>query len=190
MVNKWSDDDSDIGGFGLFEDEKPASVKAKLSTDARDPKTRKRRPEETWTPADVAAEFAFRLSMRHPLIPGLVKTDAIRGALAKQRKQYGVTAVIELEILKMFMANDSFHKDWNIGDAYKLLPGRYLRMFTTHMDEALRNLGMPSRRDLASVSVAIEPTAEYVYASDGTAFDNSMSGRLNMREYEEGLAHG
>ncbi len=187
VVSRWKDDDDEIGGFGLFEDEKPASVKAKLSTDARDPKTRGRRAEETWTPSDVAAEFAFRLGMRHPLLPGLVKTDAIRGALAKQRKQYGTTAVIELEILRMFMADDRYHKDWNIGDAYKMLPGRFLRMFTTHMDEALRNLGMPTRQNLTNINVAIEKTSEYVYASDGRAFDNSIPGRKSMQKYEQKL---
>ena len=187
VVSRWKDDDDEIGGFGLFEDEKPASVKSKLLVDSRDPKTRGRRPEAEWTPADVATEFAFRLGMRHQLLPGLVKTQDLRGALARNRKQYGITAVIELEILRMFMADDRYHKDWNIGDAYKMLPGRFLRMFTTHMDEALRNLGMPTRQQLANTDVAIEKHSEYIYASDGRAFDNSIPGRRSLEKYEEKL---
>jgi hypothetical protein len=181
--------DDEIGGFGLLEDEKPAAVKHKLSTDKRDPKTRGRRPQEEWTPVDVAVEFSFQLSRKYPLLPGLINTKNLSGALASQRKQYGISAPVEMEIMRLFLGDERKHHDWNVGENYKLLYKRYLRMFTTDMDKALNNLGMPSRRELADVGavVASEPTSEYVYASDGRAFDNSMPGRKSLERYEERL---
>ena len=171
--------DDEIGGVGLFEDEKPAAVKHKLSTDKRDPKTRGRRPQEEWTPADVAVEFSYQLAKKYPYLPGLLNTGQLRGALAKNRKQFGITAVIELEILRMFMADDSKHRI----DQPQLIYKFFLRMFTTHMDKALANLGMPTRRELSGV-VDDEPVEMYVYASDGRAFDNSMFGRRQLEKYE------
>lgn len=174
--------DDEIGGVGLFDDEKPAAVKHKLSTDKRDPKTRGRRPQEEWTPADIAVEFSYQLAKKYPYLPGLLNTGQLRGALAKNRKQFGITAVIELEILRMFMADESKHRI----DQPQLIYKFFLRMFTTHMDKALANLGMPTRRELSGV-VDDEPVEMYVYASDGRAFDNSMFGRKQLDKYESKL---
>lgn len=177
--------DDEIGGVGLFEDEKPAAVKHKLSTDKRDPRTRGRRPQEEWTAADVAVEFSFLLSRKYPYLPGTFQTSPLRGALAKNRKEYGITAVIELEILRLFIADERNHRDaeQNPGMLYK----RYLKMFQTHMSEALKNLGMPSMKQLADADLEREETEDYIYASDGRAFDNSIPGRYNLQKYEEKL---
>jgi hypothetical protein len=177
--------DDDIGGVGLFEDEKPAAVKHKLSTDARDPKTRGRRPQENWTAADVAVEFSFQLSRKYPYLPGTFQTSPLRGALAKNRKQYGITPLIELEILRLFLGDSRNHKDAE--QKPDLLYKRYLKMFQTHMSEALKNLGMPSMKELADVDLVHEKTEEYVYASDGQAFDNSIPGRYMLQRYEDKL---
>jgi len=175
--------DDEIGGVGLFADEKPAAVKHKLSTDKRDPKTRGRRPEEEWTPADVAVEFSYQLAKKYPYLPGLLNTGQLRGALAANRKKFGITAVIELEILRMFMGDPSKHRL----DQPKLIYKYFLRMFTTHMDKALSNLGMPTRNQLANVDIDTEPVDLYLYASDGRTFDNSMYGRKALAEYEKKL---
>ena len=181
--------DDEIGGFGLLENEQPAAVKHKLSTDKRDPKTRGRRPEAEWTPVDVAVEFSFQLARKYPLLPGLINTKNLSGALAKQRAQYGISAPIELEIMRMFLGDARKHHDWNVGENYKLLYKRFLRMFTTDMDQALNNLGMPSRRALVEVEseVAEERSAEYVYASDGEEFSNTIPGRKALERYENKL---
>lgn len=177
--------DDSIGGFGLFEDEKPAVQKMSLSTDARDPKTRGRRPQENWTPSDVAAEFAFLLGKKHPYLPGLVQSRELRGALAQNRKKYGITAVIEMEIVRMFLADARMHADAEKNPQY--LHRRLLKMFNTHMDEALHNLGMPTRKQLSNVEVDDGERSEYVYASDGREFDNSIVGRKSLTRYEEKL---
>lgn len=177
--------DDEIGGFGLFEDEKPAAVKHKLSTDKRDPKTRGRRPQEEWTAADVAVEFSFQLSRKYPYLPGTFQTSPLRGALAKNRKQYGITALIELEILRLFLGDERNHKDAE--QKPDILYKRYLKMFQTHMSEALKNLGMPSMKELADADVVHDKVDEFVYASDGRAFDNSIPGRRKLQKYEEKL---
>lgn len=177
--------DDEIGGVGLFETEQPSTVKMKLSTDARDPKTRGRRPQEHWTPSDVAAEFAYLVGRKHPYLPGLVRTKELRGALAQNRKKYGITAVIEMEIVRMFLADARMHEDAEKNPQY--LHRRLLKMFNTHMDEALKNLGMPSRKQLASGVVDNGERDEYIYASDGREFDNSIVGRKALARYEERL---
>jgi hypothetical protein len=175
-----SGDDS-IGGVGLFDDEKPA-VKSKLSTDKRDPKTRGRRPEHEWTPADVAAEFSFRIGRKFPLLPGLVHVGKLGGALARNRKQYGVTAAVELELMKMFFDDTrNFHQ---AESQPHYLYRKFLRTFTTHMDEALRNLGLPPRHTVDMPDTVSAMVEEYLFASDGRKFDNSMPGRAALERYE------
>jgi hypothetical protein len=174
--------DDNIGGMGLFDDEKPAALKHKLSTDARDPKTRYRRPQEDWTAADVAVEFSLQLSRKFPLLPGLLNTGNLRGALAKNRKQFGITSMIELEILKMFVGDARMLSEAETKP--ELLYKRYLRMFTTHMDKALMALNMPTRKVIAMDEVAQEELSEYIYASDGREFDNSIVGRKSLAYHE------
>ncbi|CAB4123896.1 hypothetical protein UFOVP45_52 [uncultured Caudovirales phage] len=177
--------DDNIGGFGLFEDEKPAVQKKLLSTDKRDPKTRGRRPQEEWTAADVAVEFSHLLCKKYPYLPGTLQTSPLRGALAANRKKYGYTPLVELELLRLFIGDGRNHSDAETKP--DMLYKRYLRMFQTHMDEALKNLGMPSRKELANPELVHEKISEYLYASDGREFDNSIPGRRRLEQYEEKL---
>jgi hypothetical protein len=177
--------DDEVGGVGLFEDEKPAVVKHKLSVDKRDPKTRGRRPEHEWTPADVAVEFSYLLTRKYPYLPGTFKTSPLRGALAGNRNKYGFTAIIELELLRMFMGDSRNHHDAE--KQPEMLYKRYLKMFfTDDMNKAHVNLGLPSRKELYE-DVSVEENAEFVYASDGREFDNSITGRKALERYEEKL---
>jgi hypothetical protein len=174
MVNKWNDDDS-IGGFGLFEEE----INKPTAASKRDPKTRNQRPQEEWTSADVAAEFSSQLYSRIRGIPGLINTAKLRPILAKYRKEYGTTSILELEVINLLVGDsrrlESIKREPH--NAYKI----FLSMLKTHNHKAMENIG------LANVDDDEEPTAQYVYASDGKAFDNSMPGRAALERYEEKL---
>jgi hypothetical protein len=183
VIGKWSEDD-EVSGFGLFDSEiTQKAPSAKVSK--RDPKTRSLRPQEEWTAADVASEFASRLYQAIPGVPNLVNTGNVRGALSRMRKQYDSNALIELEIMKMF-----FEDPWVQGqgrDKPAFLAGRFLKMFANNFDQALQNLGLPARSGPSEKSVSSTPRVEFLYASDGEQFDNSMPGRLALERYEESL---
>jgi hypothetical protein len=93
------------------------------------------------------------------------------------RSQYQTTALVELEILKMFMVDEKNFKD--VGDEAPHLYKRYLAMFRTHMNKARENLGLVNPTD--------ETGDEFVYASDGRAFDNTIVGRKSLERYERKL---
>lgn len=182
LVNKWMDDEP-VGGFGLFDDEIAAKT-AGPKPSKRNPKTRHQRPKEEWTSADVASEFSSRVYQAIPGVPNLVNTEKVRGALAKMRKQFDSNALIELEIMKIF-----FEDPWlksNGQDNPHFIAGRFLKMFTQHYDQALRNLGLPPRETPTDQDVTVD-VAEFVYASDGRRFDNSMPGRAALDRYEDKL---
>jgi len=169
------DDGDDLAGFGLVEPKD--SPQKKLSK--RDPKTRGKRPEHEWTPMDVAAEFSFRVGRKYPLLPGTVNVRALSGALSKFRKQYGTTALIELELLRIFMADESNFK--SIGDEAPNLYKLYLASFGKKMNQARENLGLGriSEKKLPTDKMAV------LIASDGREFQNSMSGRAQLERYEK-----
>jgi hypothetical protein len=48
-------------------------------------------------------------------------------------------------------------------------------------------LGLPARSGPSEKSVSSTPRVEFLYASDGEQFDNSMPGRLALERYEESL---
>lgn len=184
MVNRWQDDDNSVGGFGLFDSE-AAEKSAGPRLSKRDPKTRGKRPQAEWTSSDVASEFASRLYRMIPDVPNLVNTDKVRGALSKMRKQYDSNALIELEIMKIF-----FEDPWvaNQGkDNPAWIAGRFLKMFANHFDQALRNLGLPERKGPTEEAMEDIPHSDFVYASDGRRFDNSMPGRLALQKHEDKL---
>jgi len=171
------DDGDELAGFGLIEPkDEPAKKISK-----RDPKTRGKRPEHEWTPMDVAAEFSFRVGRKYPLLPGTVNVRALSGALSKFRKQYGTTALIELELLRMFMADERNFKQ--IGDEAPNLYKLYLASFGKKMNQARENLG------LGRVASEKTPTVKMptLTASDGRQFQNSMSGRAQLERYETKL---
>lgn len=172
VVNRWSEDDDTIG-FGLFEEEvKPEPAKVRKN----DPKTRSLRPKAEWTPADVASEFSARLYSKIRGIPGLVNTKALWGALAANRKRFGVTATQELEALERFLGDE--RNLLAIKRNAKGAHGMFLNAITRHLAE---------NATIESEVVDKPAVAEYVYASDGKEFDNSMYGRIQLRNYEESL---
>jgi biotin operon repressor len=177
MVNKWQDDDDDIAGVGLFLDEAPASQK-QVTISKRDPKTRRLRPQEEWTAADVASEFAFRIYDRVRGIPGLINTAALRGLLSANRKKFGVTAVIEMEVMDKFFADER-----NLA-LIKRMPknshGIFANAITTNLSEVTSKYEMDEPLDT-------EEKLDYISASDGRQFDNSMPGRKALERYEEKL---
>lgn len=175
MVNKWQDDD-DIGGFGLLDGEVPAAQRQKPIS-RRDPKTRHNRPQHEWTAQDVASEFATRMYDKVRGVPGLVNVAKLAPVLNKYRSEYGLTPIMELDVLDMLMGDDrklqAVKKD--PVNAYKI----FLKMLATHNQKSITNLGL---ENLDSA-----PIQQYVYASDGKRFDNSMPGRKAMQSYEQKL---
>jgi hypothetical protein len=173
------DDGNDLAGFGLVEPKD--APQQKLSK--RDPKTRGKRPEHEWTPMDVAAEFSFRVGRKYPLLPGTVNVRALSGALSKFRKQYGTTALIELEVLRLFMTDERNFKQ--IGDEAPNLYKLYLASFGKKMNQARENLGL--RRVSAEVSTETEKS-QNIFSTDGRVFPNSLAGRELLRRHEESLS--
>lgn len=187
VSKRWNPNEDDhIVGFGLFGDEKPAAEKKALSTDKRDPKTRGRRPQEDWTPADVAAEFRAQLTKKYPYMPPLVNVKELAGALARSRKSSGVTPLIELEVLRLFMADPKNHADWEKAQLHGYLYKRFLKLLQTHTAVAMKNLGIDVLRPKTEKQVIDEKVGK-LYASDGTAFDNTLPGKKAMERYEQRL---
>ena len=163
------DGDDSIGGFGLFEEEVAKPKNKAISK--RDPKTRGWRPKEEWTTVDVAHEFTYLLGKKNPMTPGLVNASKIAGALRGYRSKGFTTALVELALVEKF-----FEDPYNYRDALEnpgAILGRFLNMFKT---------------DLSLVDTGVSeasPLDEFVYASDGRQFDNSIAGRKSMERYEE-----
>ena len=179
MVSKY-DDGEDLAGVGLTSsrDEFSPSVKK------NDPKTRGKRPQHEWTPSDVAAEFSFLVGRKYPWLPGALNVHKLTGALAAYRKKYSTTPLLELEILKIFMADPYNFKD--VGTEAPNLYRKFMYSFGTKIQQARTNLGMPAGVD-ESPKVAT-PRMEQLKSSDGLReYDKSMSGRFALKRYEERL---
>lgn len=187
VSKRWNPNEDDhIVGVGLFGDEKPAAEKKKLSTDKRDPKTRGRRPQEEWTPGDVAAEFRAQLTKKYPYMPPLVNTKELAGALAKSRKTSGQTPLVELEVLRIFMADPKNHADWEKAQLHGYLYKRYLKLLQTHTPVAMKNLGLEVTRPETERRVVDDKVGK-LYASDGTEFDSTLPGKKALERYEQKL---
>ena len=176
-MRKWEDDSDSLAGFGLVEDRDAVQPTIRKS----DPKTRGKRPEHEWTPMDVAAEFSYRVGKRYPLLPGTVNVRQLSGALSKFRKQYQTTALVELELLKLFMADERNFQ--NIGDEAPFLYKMYLASFGKKMNQARENLGLNKVNAKVDTSVKVSTLT----ASDGKVFQNSLSGRAQLERYEKRL---
>ncbi len=172
MVNKWNDD-LDLGGFGLLDEVQPAQKVSK-----RDPKTRHQRPREEWTTMDVASEFTFRVYDNVRGIPGMVNTMNLKHALAANRKKFGITAETELVLL------DKFFGDARNLATIKRMPkqttGVFLNFITNNITSVTNNVTVES-------AVQMAEELEFLVASDGTKFDKSMPGRVELAEYEQSL---
>jgi hypothetical protein len=180
MNKSWREEqakDDSIGGVGKLESETPRTPPSK-----KDTKTRGLRPTAEWTSRDVAAEFSYLVGKKFPWLPGTVNVGHLAGALAKQRNQYQTTALVELELLKMFMADQ---KNFiGIGNEAPYLYKKFLMMFKTHLVKAHNNLGIV----LPNVQgVSEEINTDVVYASDGRTFDNTIAGRSALERYEKKL---
>lgn len=181
VVNRWQDDDDDLAGVGLLEGEVPASKAKRVVSDKRKPATRGKRPVAEWTSYDMATEFSYRLGRKFPMIPGLVNVKNLAGALAKNRKAYGITAEFEMEVMNLFFGDE---RRWRSAEeAPHLIHGKYLRMFTTHFDEVMNNLGLAQTNGV----VAEVAQQEYIYSSDGRKFDDSLLGRKALARHEATL---
>jgi hypothetical protein len=176
VVNRWKDDDEDLAGVGLIE-EKPVQAK---KASKREPKTRHSRPIEDWTPADIATEFSYRVYQALPGIPGVINTRSLWGALAKNRKQFGVTAVLEYELMEKYFADARNLTSLQHAPAYA--HAKFLTFITNNIQAVASDLGV---EDLPEDIPMVEPLNKYVYASDGRRFDNSMPGRLALKEHEK-----
>jgi len=176
-MRKWEDDSDSLAGFGLVEERDAVQPKIRKS----DPKTRGKRPEHEWTPMDVAAEFSYRVGKRYPLLPGTVNVRQLSGALSKFRKQYQTTPLVELELLKLFMADERNFQ--NIGDEAPHLYKLYLASFGKKMNQARENLGLNKVNAKVDTSVKVSTLT----ASDGKVFQNSLSGRAQLERYEKKL---
>lgn len=185
VVNRWQgDDDDSVGGFGLFDNEAAQKVKGpKISKN--NPQTRADRPYSEWTTVDVATEFVAKVRARMPVMPLQLSVKNIAGALARQRKNEDVNPLIELEIMEMF-----FEDPWIDNEGRKnphWIIGRFLKAFSINFEQALKNLSMDARQTPAELADNSTPTEDFVYASDGRRFDNSMPGRASMERYEDKL---
>ena len=176
VVNRWNDDD-DLAGVGLIKEDKPVQAK---KPSKREPKTRHSRPIEEWTPADMATEFSYRVYQAIPNVPGVVNTRNLWGALAKNRKAFGVTAVLEYELMEKYFADSRNITSLKQAPAYA--HAKFLTFITNNIQSVASDLGI---EDMPEDVPTIEPTDKYVYASDGRRFDNSMPGRLALKQYEK-----
>ena len=178
VVNKWQDDDDNLVGFGLLEGEIRAALKP-VPVSKRNPKTRWQRPQDDWTPADVATEFSFRMYQKINNAPAMINTADLRGALASYRKKYNTNATIEMEVMEKFFGDERI---WSQAKktptaAHKI----FLRLISTQTGKVLEDLGMEDE------PVSQTPQKVFLYASDGTRFDKSIPGRVNLKNYEEKL---
>jgi DNA-binding transcriptional ArsR family regulator len=178
LVNKWQDDGDDIVGFGLLDGEVQASLKP-VPVSKRNPKTRWQRPQDDWTPADVATEFSYRMYQKINNAPAMINTAELRGALAAYRKRYNTNATIEMSVMERFFGDARI---WGQAKkaphfAHKI----FLRLITTETADVMDEFGMEDE------ALSQTPTThqKYVYASDGTRFNNSVPGRANLARYEE-----
>lgn len=177
-MRRYEDDGDNLTGFGLVEPKDAPQPKVRKS----DPKTRGRRPEHEWTAMDVAAEFSFQVGRKYPLLPGTVSVKSLSGALAKFRKQYETNALIELELLRLFMADENNFK--NIGDEAPFLYKMFLASFGKKMNQARDNLGL----NKITAKLDTTPSSATISASDGRTFQNSISGRAQLERHEKRLS--
>lgn len=172
MVNRWSEDDGGAA-FGLLDE--PVAVK-KVSK--RDPKTRYQRPVADWTAMDVASEFAKRTYDNIRGIPGMVNTARLMGALSANRAKFGITAEVEMKLM------DKFFADGRNLNTLKKFPksthGTFLNFITNNIQSVKSE---PSVTEALQVAEELE----FLVASDGTKFDKSLPGRVDLAEYEKTL---
>ena len=171
-MNKWSDDDDNLMGFGLLDGE--VSGQKSKPTVKKNPKTRHQRAKEEWTPADVAAEFSWRIYDKVRGIPNMINTKTLTILLAKNRRDFGITAVTELELLDKFIGDER-----NL-IAVKRQPSKTINIFMVFITNNVNKISQTSQ-------VVIEEENSNLIASDGKTFDNTIIGRAALERYESKL---
>lgn len=175
---RWSDDDSELAGFGLLdtEDSKPKQT-AKKNTG----KTRHLRPQSEWTALDVASEFTARLMSQFPGNLTLINTKNLAIALAKNRKDYGFSPELELVLMDKWFADERNLR--NATTRHQFLIGSFLNMFKSDVEDGYSKLGVRMPQVNPEVSTAVKK----LYASDGTPYDDTPLGRRFLAMHEERL---
>lgn len=185
LVGNWKKnwDDDNLGSVGLFDEELLEKVEPQ-KINKRDPRTRSQRPDYEWTPQDTAAELGVKLRQRFPELPPLINTRNLSIVLAKYRKDLGTTALVELELIKMFLADEK-NLSYVARNPQKAL-GAFLTTFKTRLSDAMErlNLSAPTR----STDNDVDIDSDFLYATDGTRFENTLVGRKAFERYTERMA--
>ena len=103
----------------------------------------------------------------------MINISKLAPVIGKYRKQYGTTALYELRVLDILL-NDARKLDLvkkEPHNAWKM----YLRMLATEGPKIVNDSHQEEERE------------EFLFASDGRKFDNSIPGRLALKEHEEEL---
>lgn len=175
LVNSWKDDDDLGGGFGLLDSDLEKKAAPKKVSKAR-PINRDRRSESEWTAQDVATEYGMMLYQLCKAQTGPVDSGKLRAILGSYRKRYNLTASVELDVMRRMFGDPGACAiiRQRPENGYKV----YLSWLTNHVSTS---------RVTSEPEVDIKRREVYVYASDGTEFDNSMPGKLELAEYEASL---
>lgn len=171
-MNRWNDDD-DLKGFGLLDGDTPSGQK-KIPVSKKSSKTRHQRAKEDWTPADVASEFSWRIYDKIRGIPNMINTKTLTILLAKNRKEFGVTASMELDLLDKFIGDER-----NL-IAIKRQPSKTINIFLVFITNNINKLSQTSE-------VAIEEDNSNLISTDGKVFDNTVIGRAALERHEAKL---
>lgn len=183
-VGRWSlDEDDNLGSVGLFEEELLEKVTPKKVSKS-DPRTRNQRPDYEWTGFDVAAEFGDKLRRHFPEMPRLINTRNLGMVLTKYRKELNTNALVELELVKIFFADEK-NLSYVARNPDKAM-GVFLNLFKSRLADAMERLSMsaPQRSHVPQV----DSETQFLYASDGTRFENNLVGRKALQLHEERLA--
>lgn len=182
-MEMWKDEDDSIGGVGLFEEEVQKKLAPKKMP-RRDPRTRRQRPDYEWTTRDTAAEFSERLRKHFPELPPLVNTRNLGAVLAKYRKDLGTNALVELELIDMFFADEK-----NLSYVARVpakAMGAFLTLFKSRLDDALDRLSMSTTQ--RGDANQVDRDSSFIYSSDGIKFENNLVGRKALELHEGRLA--
>lgn len=173
-MNRWNDDD-DIKGFGLLDGDIPSGQK-KIPVSKKSSKTRHQREKEDWTPADVASEFSCRIYDKIRGIPNMINTKTLTILLAKNRKEFGITASMELELLDKFIGDER-----NL-IAVKRQPSKTINIFLVFITNNVNKLSQTSE-----VIIEEDSGNNNLIASDGKVFDNTIIGKAALERHEAKL---
>lgn len=151
---------------------KQPQAKKPLSMDPKDFRTRGRRPVESWTTWDVAAEFADRLQKAFPTRPTLINKKRLAKALLPMRSQYGSNAKAEMFLVDLFFLTRA--NIIAVSREPHLAIGIFLNYFKTDLERAIKS----SQKQVV---------VGKLIATDGREFENTIPGRVAYKYHEEKL---